>query len=425
MTDKEEKLRGLASTSPGLRRLRRQATADCPEFDLAYTRTGPPSTRPVVVLPGGPGLASVLPYRRFRARAAKRGVDTIMIEHRGIGLSRNDTRGRDLPRTAVTISAVIDDIAAVLDQEKVDAAVVYGSSYGTYLACGLGIEHPNLVAGMVLDSTMLSAQDHHEVRSHARSLLWDGHNSDTASLARTLRTLIDEGAHDQAETSDAARIVYEFGGSALLQRFLAQLRNGCADRTLSFLSNIGGQEIGEAVAVPYWMEFGPVAGIAFTELNYAPDPDGGPFDPAPQFSSVASKYPPFAGEPFDIRSRLPGFRWPTAIISGSRDLRTPRPVAELAHSLIPASILLDIENGHSALDTHQLIALHVIERMTQNRPDQLVTPSDEKIIRRLPIRGSSTRFLPHIISIRLRLDKATAFVRRLTYLRAPDHRGTP
>lgn len=135
-----------------------------------------------------------------------------MIEHRGIGLSRTDITGHDLPRAVVTISAVIGDIAAVLEHENIDAAVMYGSSYGTYLACGFGIEHPQSVAGMVLDSTVLSAHDHHEVRSHARSLLWDGQHPDTESSARLLRDLIAGGTHTQDDACDVARLTYEFGG---------------------------------------------------------------------------------------------------------------------------------------------------------------------------------------------------------------------
>lgn len=427
MTKNVDRLRAFASKSPGLRTLRRPATTNCPEFDLAYTRTGPQSATPVVVLPGGPGLASVLPYRGFRRRATKRGLDVVMIEHRGIGLSRTDTTGHDLPRAAVTISAVIDDIAAVLEHENIDAAVLYGSSYGTYLACGFGIEHPRSVAGMVLDSTVLSAHDHHVVRSHARSLLWVGQHPATESSASILRDLVAEGACTQDDACDVARLTYEFGGPALLQRILTQARAGKARKTWAFVSNLGRSEIDDEVAAHFWMEFGPVGGIAFTELNYAPPPDGGPFDPAAQFTATAAKYPPFYEEPFDIPAHLPRFRWPTVVITGSRDLRTPRPIAERAHASIPSSILLGIDNGHSALDTHQLVALHVIERMAQNQSNRLTGTSDMRLIRRLSVRGSATRFLPRIISTRLRLENAADTLSRLSRFgrRDPGARVSP
>jgi proline iminopeptidase len=45
-------------------------------------RTGRKSAHPLVVIPGGPGTASVALYR-LRRRAAGEGLDVIMVEHRG------------------------------------------------------------------------------------------------------------------------------------------------------------------------------------------------------------------------------------------------------------------------------------------------------------------------------------------------------
>ena len=63
-------LRMIAAPVKGVRRVRRPATATAPAFDLAYVRSGPRADIPIVVIPGGPGLASVLPYRGLRRRAA-------------------------------------------------------------------------------------------------------------------------------------------------------------------------------------------------------------------------------------------------------------------------------------------------------------------------------------------------------------------
>jgi proline iminopeptidase len=132
-------------------RVRRPVTPDgTGEFDLTYLRTGPRGGMPVLVIPGGPGIASVLPYRGLRRLAAARGLDVIMVEHRGVGLSRHD-----LPLAAVTIEQVVADLAAVLDHAGVGRALVYGTSYGAYLAQGFGLRHPDRVAGMVLDSPLL------------------------------------------------------------------------------------------------------------------------------------------------------------------------------------------------------------------------------------------------------------------------------
>src|SRR5690606_28813250 len=117
----------IARRTPGVRVLRRPATEDTPAFDLTYTRTGPIGQRPpVVVIPGGPGLGSVLPYRTLRSIASRRGLDLIMVEHRGIGLSRKDVTGRDLPQSSMRITDVLADIAAVLDHEDVSRAHIVG-----------------------------------------------------------------------------------------------------------------------------------------------------------------------------------------------------------------------------------------------------------------------------------------------------------
>ena len=122
---------------PGVRSVRRPVTPDAGEcFDLYYARSGPPGSHPVVVIPGGPGMSSIAAYQGLRRQAADQGIDVIMVEHRGVGLSRHDDSGADLPAEALTIVQVVDDIAAVLDDAGVDTAAVYGTSYGTYLAAG-------------------------------------------------------------------------------------------------------------------------------------------------------------------------------------------------------------------------------------------------------------------------------------------------
>ncbi len=146
-----------------------------------------------MVLPGGPGLASVRPYRSFRAAAAREGIDVIMVDHRGVGLSRRRDNGEDLPQSALTVEAAVDDVAAVLDACRVERAVVYGSSYGTYLAQGVGVRHPERVAGMVLDSEMLCADRGAAHREALRRLFWHGERADTAAATRLVRHLVEEG----------------------------------------------------------------------------------------------------------------------------------------------------------------------------------------------------------------------------------------
>ncbi|WP_308202852.1 alpha/beta hydrolase [Crossiella sp. SN42] len=345
-TDTAERLRRM----PGVRATRRPVTpGGAAEFNLHHVRLSPPQAAPapILVLPGGPGLASVLPYARLRAEAAARGLDVLMVEHRGIGLSRTDDQGRDLPPEALTVTQVVDDLAAVLDDHGLDRVVVYGCSYGTYLAQGLGVRHPERVAGMVLDSPMLTAHDSRVQRAELRRRYLD---------TRGLRELLEAGTVAAEETGEVIQLVHEYGGPAQVRRLLDRLATGRGQALWRWLHGLGGKEITENT--PYFMEF-DLAGVpAFRELGYAPDPDGLPLDVNLSFAQRAKAFPAFAGEPFDLPAELPGFTWPVAVLSGERDLRTPRVIAAQIADLAPDGVLVPLNGiGHSALDSHPLAAL--------------------------------------------------------------------
>src|SRR6195952_91111 len=210
---------------PGVSSVRRQVLADGPEeFDLFYVRVGERSDHPLVFIPGGPGAASIALSRGLRRRAVADGLDVIMVEHRGVGMSRHDDEGADLPLEALTIDAAVGDIAAVLDDADVEEAVVYGTSYGTYLAAGLGVRHPGRVHAMVLDSPLLSADDIDEVREAVRRALWDGDDEETAELVVKVHQLVEDGVLTPAKTQLAADM-YGLGGPDLLGRQLDLLLN--------------------------------------------------------------------------------------------------------------------------------------------------------------------------------------------------------
>lgn len=224
-------------------------------FPLTYVRTGPRSEVPVLVLPGGPGLASVAPYGRFRTEAARRGTDVLMIEHRGVCLSRRDAGGRDLPLHAVTIEQTVDDLAAVLDHVGARRAVVYGSSYGTYLAQGFGVRHPNRVAAMVLDSPMLSLEgDLTVLRAHRRRLRWTGKDPALAHVAEAVRAVAAAGV-PMDELSSVVQVVYEFAGPEVLHRLLLARRRGRLRRTWQRIAGLVPGEM-DSAGVPFVMEPG-------------------------------------------------------------------------------------------------------------------------------------------------------------------------
>jgi pimeloyl-ACP methyl ester carboxylesterase len=344
----------------GLRRdVAGQAASDGDqEFDLFYVRTGRKSAHPLVVIPGGPGAASIALYRGFRRRAAAEGLDVIMVEHRGVGMSRHDDSGADLPSEALTIDQVVDDVAGVLDDAQVDKAVIYGTSYGTYVAAGVGVRHPDRVHAMILDSPVLSAHDIDAVREETRRLLWDGDAPETADLAVKVRKLVDREMLSPQATQLAAA-VYGFAGPAVLRRQLDLLLTG--RRALWSALDRGARFLFERKA-PYRHEPDLVGRIGYRELNYGAVPDGKPLDPAVAYREIAISTPEFEAEPFNLVDEMPKFGWPTVVISGGRDLITPPVVARRIASLVSGAVLVKLATaGHSVLDLRERAALDIVK----------------------------------------------------------------
>jgi pimeloyl-ACP methyl ester carboxylesterase len=373
MNAKRRKAHDRLAALPGVRSVRRPILSGGDEFDLFYVRTGN-SAHPLVIIPGGPGAASIARYRGVRRRAQAAGLDVLMVEHRGVGMSRHDDAGADLPLEALTIEAAVDDIAAVLDDMDVESAVIYGASYGTYLASGLGVRHADRVRAMILDSPLLSADDIDLVREATRRVLWDGDEPETAELAVKVRDLVGKGVLTPAAAQLAVGL-YGLAGPDVLGRQLDLLLagrdwlwGGIAQAARLFFER----------KTPYQHEPDLVGRIGYRELNYGAVPDGGPLDPAVTFREFATGEVDFVEEPFDLIEAMPSFTWPTVVISGGRDLTTPPAVAQRIAALIPDSVLVDLPTaGHSILDTRERSALEIVKAVYAGRANELPMRSAE------------------------------------------------
>ncbi|WP_284233362.1 alpha/beta hydrolase [Mycobacterium antarcticum] len=382
------------AAQPGVRSIRRPILADgSDEFDLYYVRTGEVTDHPLVIIPGGPGAASIALYRGLRRRAVADGRDVIMIEHRGVGMSRHDDQGADLPLEAMTIDAVVGDIAAVLDDAGVDEAVVYGASYGTYLAAGLGVRHPQRIHAMILDSPLLSADDIDEVRRAVRRLLWDGADTGNDELAEKVHRLVSDGVLSPASVQLAADL-YGLGGPDLLNRQLDLL---LSDHDWVWgVVGLGTRLLVER-KMPYHNEPDLVGRIGYRELNYGAKPDGLPLDPAVALRESATGEVDFVAEPYDLIAAMPGFDWPTVVVSGGRDLTTPRAVACRIADLIPGAVLVDMPTtGHSILDVKERSALDIVKAVY------------DETISELPARSADLDAAPSLLSVRLLKRAITA-----------------
>jgi len=402
LNQKRRRVHEKLAALPGVRPVRRPVTqVGSGEFDLYYVRVGRKAKHPLVIIPGGPGAASIALYRGLRRRAAAEGLDVIMIEHRGVGMSRHDDSGADLPPEALTIEQVVDDVAAVLDDAQVDSAVIYGTSYGTYVAAGVGVRHPRRVHAMILDSPLLANDDIDLVRQRLRSVLWDGHDPGTTDLANKVRRLVDDGVMTPSAAQLAAA-VYGFGGVALLDRQLDLLLEG---RRLLWtaISHVG--QLVMTRKAPYRNETDLVGRIGFRELNYGGIPDGLPLDPAVAMRELsAEEAVPFEAEPFDLVAAMPNFTWPTVVISGGHDLITPPSVAERIAELIPGAVLVRLPTtGHSTLDTKERAALRVAVAVSAGRGDTL--PAQAPMLDAMP-RRAAVRLMVSTIAAAARVEAA-------------------
>lgn len=402
MNTAQRLLRVATAGTPGLRRIRRPAHAQSPEFDLAYARTGPRTKTPTVIIPGGPGLGSIVPYRQLRRWAAQGDLDVIMVEHRGVGLSRLDSSGRDLPHSAMRITEVIDDIAAVLDHEGVSTAFIVGSSYGSYLASSFGVRHRDRVEGMLLDSALQATADLDLERTAVRDLFWRG----DGPLATAVRRLLASG-EDEQKLVTILRAAYELGGHELVEPLVRQRLNG--RKGLAWRAHDAYAARDDSIAgFPGVYEFDIAGAIGFRELGYGAPTDGLPLDPALTYASIAHRFPAFEKDTFDLPQLTPTFTWPLVVLSGTRDLRTPPQIARRTVDTAQRGTLLTIENGHSALDTQPAALLNVVKRLTQNRAHSLSGRESELDL--LPRRGLSAR-LPHYLGAAVRLDQMLGYTR--------------
>ena len=307
---------------------------------------------------------------------------------------------------------VIDDLAAVLEREGVHRAYISGSSYGSYVAAAFGARHPGLVAGMLLDSALQSVADRDAERAMIRELFLDG---DTR-IAASVRELLDDGS-DPRILLGVLRAAYELGGEGLLEPLLRQRVHDArrTDRSgrprhdsrghgsvWSALEAYVDKAESEA-HVPGFYEFDLVGAIAFRELGFGPDPDGSALDPSLTYASVADRFPRFAGEPFDLPAAAAGFDWPTVLLTGSRDLRTPAAVARRVAAAAPDTVLVEIDNGHSALESHPLALLHALQRLSLGEQRRL--PAESGMMNALPRRGLVAG-LPRLLTTGTRWEAA-------------------
>lgn len=405
---------------------RRPGTAQAP------TGTAQPQV-PVLLIPDGPARASVLPYDVLRRSLAGRGLDVLMMEHRGVGLSRLDSEGADLPMSAMSVREVVGDLLAVLDHAKVDQAAVVGSGYGAYLAQVLAILHPERVHSLVLDSPLTGAGDEAIAQQALRDLYWEGTEPSTSTTARTLRRLAQEGTVDAARAGSVVLAVHEHGGPGAVRDLVDLLAVGRGNLTWTSVRQVLNQVWLQST--PYVVEHDLTARILHTELGSGHLADGGPLDPLLLAGEQARAVPPFTHEQLDLHQLAPAITAPTLVLTGAQNLVAPPRIARELVERVPGARLLEIPGArHSILDTRSRIlqvaarwsacgTAHLLPEHAAELAALPVSATDLALSRGLQIALAAERYSPW----RLRLESARAERHRLQRERAQadprPHRG--
>jgi len=220
----------------------------------------------LILLHGGPGFdhASFKPQFSALSHAAQ----LIYIDQRGHG--RSDRSGP----LHWTIDQWTDDVAAFCRALEIDRPVLYGVSFGGFVAQNVAIRHPDLAAGIILDST--------------------GPHLDIELMI---------AAFEKRGGSQAARAAKEFW--------------------------LGGQS---DAAWDVYMS------ACYAHYNLTPqDPDAGARsiinkDVLRHFFS-----PEGEGMRFDLTARLGAVRAPVLVLAGSEDPVTPPPLSKKIVQALPAS----------------------------------------------------------------------------------------
>lgn len=401
-------------------------------FPLRYARMTPrpgqrrPDAVPVLVLPDGPAAASVLPYDALRRSLASAGVDVLMMEHRGVGLSRLDAAGHDLPARSMQLTQVLRDIVAVLDHARVTSAAVYGVGYGAYLAQALAALHPERVHGLVLDSPLTSADDELVSQQALRAAYWEGTVPGTDTLAATVRRLVADGSLDGRRAGPVLLAVHEHSGLDAVRELVDLLGLGRGQLTFASVRQVLAQ--GWLQSTPYVTEHDLVARILHTELGSGHHADGQPLDALQLAGERSRAVPPFDGEPWDLHALSRQITAPVLVLSGRRDLVTPPSIAHDLAERLPAASILDVPGtGHSVLDTHSRLAQVAIRWASVGAQRELTahaaelarlprTPLTQALVTGVRLALAAERYSP----IRLWVEAARS--RRLQQLAAPTSR---
>ncbi|VXB52274.1 Putative hydrolase [Arthrobacter sp. 9V] len=117
---------------------------------------GPCDGPPVLLLEGYTG--QLIGWREeFCTMLTDKGLRVLRMDNRDIGLSRHEPEG-----TTYTIADMANDVREVIDSADIDQVTIVGQSMGGLIAQHVALNHPEVVAGLVLFYTTPTRMDINE-----------------------------------------------------------------------------------------------------------------------------------------------------------------------------------------------------------------------------------------------------------------------
>jgi pimeloyl-ACP methyl ester carboxylesterase len=176
---------------------------------------------------------------------SRRGYRVVAPDLRGLGemydklqfVAGADGRGTERQaeawRTITTMEEMARDVAALMDQLKIDRATICGLSMGCYVALELIRLFPNRVRGLVLCGPKAPGPDEVEKENReaqARRVLAEGMEFAVESISTKLlaRQTIDEKPEVAARVAEMV-LSTDLQGAAAAQRGMAARRDYCED----------------------------------------------------------------------------------------------------------------------------------------------------------------------------------------------------
>jgi pimeloyl-ACP methyl ester carboxylesterase len=145
---------------------------------LSYAEQGDPSGPAIVLLPG--------PTDSWRSYGPV--LDRLPVEIRAVAVSQRGHGDSDKPDTGYRIEDFAGDVPALLDALHIDRTVLAGHSGSCLVARRVALDHPDLVAGLVLEASPTSLRADEGARTFVRSVVEGLVDPISADVARSFVT---------------------------------------------------------------------------------------------------------------------------------------------------------------------------------------------------------------------------------------------